>query len=108
MNEENLEPITAACGEPAKPEANKGEKQSYPIGRGMKFLFYMLSLFFFPGIVFGAVFYSKDDPDYRHVGKNCIYIALLPFIFYLFIVIIALLSGQVGNVFGDSIKDVPY
>ncbi|MDD5772628.1 MAG: hypothetical protein PHX78_04085 [bacterium] len=110
MNEENItsEPVLQVKEEPQAIH-NIEKKQLYPMGKGMKFIFYMLSFLIFPGIVFGAAFYSKDDPEYRNVGKNCIYIALIPLLFYLFIIFIALFStGQVGDVFGDSIKDVAY
>lgn len=104
----NIETIKQAEEIPLSVKENKVEKQLYPMEKGMKFIFYLLSFLIFPGIIFGAAFYGKDDPEYRNVGKNCIYIALLPLIFYLFIIIIALFSGQAGDFFGDSIKDVPY
>jgi len=44
-----------------------------PIGEGVKIVLYILSLLFWMvGIIVGAVFYTRPDPDSRHVGKICI------------------------------------
>ena len=109
MNEENMtsETIIQAKAKPQTVNVSADIKNPYSMGKGMKFVFYMLSFLIFPGIVFGAVFYSKDDPEFRHVGRNCIFIALFPLLFYLFIIIITVSFG-IGNSFMDGIKDVPY
>jgi predicted RNA-binding Zn-ribbon protein involved in translation (DUF1610 family) len=44
-----------------------------PIGEGLKIVLYILSLLFWMvGIIVGVVFYTRPDPDSRHVGKVCI------------------------------------
>jgi len=54
------------------------------VGTGMRILVYLLS-FFIPilGFIIGAVFYVNREPDYKHVGKVCIIIALWPIILIL-------------------------
>ena len=48
------------------------------ISDGMKILFYILSfLFFIVGIIIGVIYYSKPDPESKHVGKMCIILAVL-------------------------------
>jgi hypothetical protein len=48
------------------------------ISEGMKILFYILS-FLIPivGIIIGVVYYSKADPESKHVGKMCIILAVV-------------------------------
>jgi hypothetical protein len=47
------------------------------ISEGMKILFYLLSFFIFiAGIIIGVVYYTKTDPESRHVGKMCIVLAV--------------------------------
>ena len=54
------------------------EKTKYaPISSGMRILYYVLSFFVgIAGIVIGAIYLSRPDPDYRHVGKICIIIGV--------------------------------
>jgi len=48
------------------------------ISDGMKILFYILSfLIFIVGIIIGVVYYSKSDPESKHVGKMCIILAVV-------------------------------
>src|SRR5512137_1697216 len=48
------------------------------ISEGMKILFYILSfLFFIVGIIIGVIYYTKPDPESKHVGKMCIILAVL-------------------------------
>jgi hypothetical protein len=48
------------------------------ISDGMKILFYILSfLIWIAGIIIGVIYYSKDDPESKQVGKNCIIIAII-------------------------------
>jgi len=48
------------------------------ISEGMKILFYILS-FLIPliGIIIGVIYYSKSDPESKHVGKMCIILAVV-------------------------------
>jgi FlaG/FlaF family flagellin (archaellin) len=49
-----------------------------PIGSGMKILFYILSLVFpLAGFIIGIIYYSKQDPESKHVGKICIILAVV-------------------------------
>ena len=54
------------------------EKTTYAqISTGMRILYYVLSFFVgIAGIVIGAIFLSKPDPDYKRVGKICIIIGI--------------------------------
>lgn len=48
------------------------------ISEGMKILFYILSfLFFIVGIIIGVIYYTKPDPESKHVGKMCIILAVV-------------------------------
>lgn len=48
------------------------------ISEGMKILFYILSfLFFIVGIIIGVIYYTKPDPESKHVGKMCIILAVI-------------------------------
>ena len=48
------------------------------VGTGMKIFLYLLS-FFIPivGFIIGAIYYTKPDPDYKHVGKMCIILGIV-------------------------------
>lgn len=48
------------------------------VGTGMKIFLYLLS-FFIPiiGFIIGAIYYTKPDPDFKHVGKMCIILGIL-------------------------------
>jgi len=54
------------------------------VSTGMRFLLYLVS-FFIPiaGFIIGAIYYSNPQPDFKHVGKMCIIIALLPLLLVL-------------------------
>jgi hypothetical protein len=45
---------------------------------GMKIFLYILS-FLIPlaGFIIGAIYYTKPEPEYKHVGKMCIILGLL-------------------------------
>ncbi len=44
----------------------------------MKILFYVLSLIFpLAGFIIGIIYYSKQDPESKHVGKICIVLAVV-------------------------------
>jgi membrane protein YdbS with pleckstrin-like domain len=61
------------AGGPAQPQ----------ISEGMKILFYILSfLFWLIGIIIGAIYYSKPDPESKHVGKMCIILAVVGVVFW--------------------------
>jgi len=48
------------------------------ISEGMKILFYILSfLIFIVGIIIGVIYYTKSDPESKHVGKMCIILAIV-------------------------------
>jgi membrane protein YdbS with pleckstrin-like domain len=48
------------------------------ISDGMKILFYILSfVIFIVGIIIGVIYYSKPDPESKHVGKMCIILAIV-------------------------------
>jgi FlaG/FlaF family flagellin (archaellin) len=48
------------------------------ISSGMKILFYILSLIVpLVGFIIGIVYYSKGDPESKHVGKICIILAVV-------------------------------
>ena len=48
------------------------------MGSGMKIFLYLLS-FIIPivGFIIGAIYYTKPEPEYKHVGKMCIILGLL-------------------------------
>jgi len=49
-----------------------------PISTGMRILFYILSLIIpLVGFIIGIVYYSKQDPESKHVGKMCIILAVV-------------------------------
>lgn len=48
------------------------------VSSGMKILFYILSLIVpIVGFIIGVVYYSKGDPESKHVGKICIILAVV-------------------------------
>ena len=48
------------------------------ISERMKILFYILSfLFWIVGIIIGVIYYTKPDPESKHVGKMCIILAVI-------------------------------
>ena len=48
------------------------------ISSGVKVLFYLLSFFIWPiGIIIGAIYYTKPEPELREVGKMCLILAAL-------------------------------
>jgi len=48
------------------------------ISGGMKILFYILSLIVpLVGFIIGIVYYSKGDPESKHVGKICVILAVV-------------------------------
>jgi len=48
------------------------------ISSGMKILFYILSLMIpLVGFIIGIIYYSKEDPESKHVGKMCIILAVV-------------------------------
>jgi FlaG/FlaF family flagellin (archaellin) len=50
---------------------------------GIKALFYLLSLLIpLAGFIIGAIYYSKDDPDSKHVGKICLVLAVVGILLY--------------------------
>lgn len=56
------------AGQPAQPQTSEG----------MKILFYLLSFFIFiVGIIIGVIYYTKPDPESKHIGKMCIILALV-------------------------------
>jgi len=48
------------------------------VGTGMKIFLYLIS-FLVPivGFIIGAIYYTKPEADYKHVGKMCIILGLL-------------------------------
>ncbi len=71
-----------------------GPQPAARVGTGIRILVYLLS-FFIPllGFIIGAVFYSNKEPDYKHVGKVCIIIALWPVIVILVCWLLVVLAG---------------
>lgn len=48
------------------------------ISTNMRVLYYLLSFFVgIAGIVIGAIYMTKPDPDYKHVGKICLIIGII-------------------------------
>jgi hypothetical protein len=44
-----------------------------PIGTNMRILYYLLSFFIgLAGIIIGAIYMAKPDPEHQHVGKICL------------------------------------
>lgn len=64
------------------------------VGTGIRILVYLLS-FFIPiiGFIIGAIFYVNKEPDYKHVGKMCVIIALWPIILILVCWLLAVIVG---------------
>ena len=56
-------------------------------------LLYILSFFIpFAGFIVGAIYASKEEEHYKHVGKNCLIFSVLNLILG-FIVIVAIIAG---------------
>ena len=72
------------CGRDYRYEPQQTGK-SARVGTGMRILVYLLSFFIpFLGIIIGVVFYaSSNEEDYKHVGKICLLISLLPLLLLL-------------------------
>lgn len=48
-----------------------------PISTNMRVLYYLLSLIIgIAGIVIGAIYMTKPDPDHQHVGKICLILGI--------------------------------
>ena len=69
------------CGHDYRTQAYAAAPRGEVISSGMKLLLYIVS-FFAPlaGFIIGAIYYTKPEPELKHVGKMCILIALLPII----------------------------
>ena len=67
----------------------KAESKSFPIEKQIDgttvILLYILS-FFIPlaGFIVGAIYASKDEEHYKHVGKNCLIFSVLNIVLVLF------------------------
>jgi len=58
-------------------KATSGKPAGEGMG-GMKYVFYILSFLIWPlGILLGIILLISDDPEKKHVGKNCILIAVI-------------------------------
>lgn len=56
----------------------------------VKIIVYLVSIFIpIIGIIIGIIFYVNPNPEYKHVGKMCIILALL-------VVLIAVICGIAG------------
>ena len=56
-------------------------------------LLYILSFFIpFAGFIVGAIYASKEEEHYKHVGKNCLIFSVLNLVLG-FIVIVAIIAG---------------
>ena len=62
------------CGHDYRFQTGPQYAQAQPgISEGMKIVFYILSLLIWVvGIVIGLVYYTKPDPESKHVGKICL------------------------------------
>ncbi|MGQ9586944.1 MAG: hypothetical protein ACUVT7_00985 [Thermoplasmata archaeon] len=60
------------------------------ISSGTRILLYLIA-FFIPlaGFIIGVIYYMRPEPAYKHVGKMCILIALLPILIMLMCVFVA-------------------
>jgi hypothetical protein len=64
------------CGHDYRYAAQHGKPEE--ISDGLKIVFYILSfLFWIVGLVIGLIYYSKPDPESKHVGKMCLLFAAL-------------------------------
>lgn len=83
-----------SCGRPIAFDANVcpycGKDYRMPVvapqaevGTGMKIFLYLLS-FLIPivGFIIGAIYYTKPEADYKHVGKMCILFGLLSIVIW--------------------------
>jgi len=49
-----------------------------PISTNLRVLYYLLSFFIgIAGIIIGAIYMTKPDPDHKHVGKICLIIGII-------------------------------
>jgi len=63
--------------------ASQTKAEYIPASSGIKLILYLVSFFIMPlGLIIGVVFYTKPDHDYNRLGRNCIVIAVAPFILY--------------------------
>lgn len=96
-----------ACGRPIAWDANvcpycghdfrvqmAGPMPRNEVSTGVKILVYLLS-FFIPivGFIIGVIFYTRPEPEQKHVGKMCFILALLPIILGLLCWAIVALAG---------------
>ena len=50
-------------------------------------LLYILSFFIpFAGVIVGAIYLSKDEEHYKHIGKNCLIFSVMNIVFGLLII----------------------
>lgn len=64
------------CGHDYRYQAQYGKPEQ--ISDGLKIVFYILSfLIWIVGLVIGLVYYSKPDPESKHVGKMCLLFAAI-------------------------------
>ncbi len=71
------------CGHDYRMPAMGYGQRPAPISEGMKILFYILSfLIWIAGLVIGIIYYSKDDPESKHVGKMALIFMVLGIVFW--------------------------
>ena len=96
-----------ACGRPIAWDANvcpycghdfrvqmAGPMPRNEVSSGVKILVYLLS-FFIPivGFIIGVIFYTRPEPEQKHVGKMCFILALLSIFLVAFCWAIIALAG---------------
>ena len=56
-------------------------------------LLYILSFFIpFAGFIVGAIYLSKDEEHYKHIGKNCLIFSVMNIVFGS-IMVVAIIAG---------------
>jgi len=76
-----------------------------PVSGGVKFLLYLVSFFAMPlGLLIGVIFYTQPDINYNRVGRNCIVIALVPFILFC-VCFLSYFFFAFGGAIGSGILD---
>ena len=74
-------------------KATKSEEIEKEIDGTTVILLYILS-FFIPlaGFIVGAIYASKDEEHYKHVGKNCLIFSVINIVLG-FIIVVAIIAG---------------
>ena len=71
----------------------KKKRMEIKVDKTATTLLYILSFFIpFAGFIVGAIYLSKDEEHYKHIGKNCLIFSVMNIVFGS-IMVVAIIAG---------------